>query len=151
MRQGNKASRTSQGPEKNRKIVRPRCLDGIATTDKVKMASTNSFVPWKHGHNVATELSRAQLWTWVPVLQGKSENLVFTYQCLITLCRRSQPDLKFVYWQLCDKTGELTGVADNETPVCLVVSVMLPEPPLFFGWSREKRGGSGSSSRSDLY
>ena len=44
-RQRNRASRTSQGPEKNRKIVRPRCLDGIATTDIVKMAITNSFVP----------------------------------------------------------------------------------------------------------
>ena len=51
MRQCNRASRTSQGPEKNLKIVRPQCLDGIATTDKVKMAIANSFVPWKHGHN----------------------------------------------------------------------------------------------------
>ena len=27
-----------------------------------KMAISNNFVPWKHGHIVAIELSRAQLW-----------------------------------------------------------------------------------------
>ena len=35
-RQRNIASGTSQGPEKNRKIVRPQCLDGVAKITKVK-------------------------------------------------------------------------------------------------------------------
>ena len=33
-RQRNIASRTSQGPEKNQKIVRPQCLDGVASHNK---------------------------------------------------------------------------------------------------------------------
>ena len=36
MRQRNRASRTSQGPEKIRKIVRPQCLDRVATTSIVE-------------------------------------------------------------------------------------------------------------------
>ena len=36
MRQRNIASGTSQGPEKNRKIVRPQCLNGVATINIVK-------------------------------------------------------------------------------------------------------------------
>ena len=36
MRQRNIASGTSQVPEKNRKIVRPQCLDGVATINIVK-------------------------------------------------------------------------------------------------------------------
>ena len=35
-RQCNTASGNSQGPEKSRKIVRPQCLDGVATTNIVK-------------------------------------------------------------------------------------------------------------------
>ena len=35
-RQRNIASGTSQGLEKNRKIVRPYCLDGVATINIVK-------------------------------------------------------------------------------------------------------------------
>ena len=50
MRQRNTASGTSQGPEKNK------------YNKYTKMAITNNFVALKHGHIVATELSRAQLW-----------------------------------------------------------------------------------------
>ena len=36
MRQRNITSRTSQGPEKNQKIVWPQCLDGVATINIVR-------------------------------------------------------------------------------------------------------------------
>ena len=36
-RQRNRASRTSQGPEKIRKIVRPQCLHWVTTTNIVKL------------------------------------------------------------------------------------------------------------------
>ena len=39
-RQHNIASGTSQGPEKNRKMVRPQCLDGVPV-------ATMSIVKWK--------------------------------------------------------------------------------------------------------
>ena len=56
-RQRNRSSRTSQGPEKIRKIVRPHS----------KITNTINFVPWKHSPIVATELSLAQLWLPPPV------------------------------------------------------------------------------------
>ena len=62
-RQRNIASGTSQRPEKNRKIARPQCLDGVATIKYSKMTITNNFVAC--GHIVATELWRAQLWCTV--------------------------------------------------------------------------------------
>ena len=45
--QRNIASGTSQGPEKNRKIVRPQCLDGIATINIVKWKLQTTFWPDK--------------------------------------------------------------------------------------------------------
>ena len=56
MRQRNIASGTSQGPEKNRKIVRPQCLDGVATINVVKWKLQTTL--WRD--NMVT-LSRAQL------------------------------------------------------------------------------------------
>ena len=44
-RQRNRASRTSQGPEKIRKIVRPQCLDGVATTNIVKWQLPTTLCP----------------------------------------------------------------------------------------------------------
>ena len=44
-RQRNRASRTSQGPEKIRKIVRPQCLDGVATTNIVKWQLETTLCP----------------------------------------------------------------------------------------------------------
>ena len=46
-RQRNIASgtRTSQGPEKNQKIVRPQCLDGIATIHTVKWQLQKTLWP----------------------------------------------------------------------------------------------------------
>ena len=55
-RQGNIASGTSQGPEKNWKIVRPQCLDGVATIHIVKWQLQTTLWP----DNMDT-LSRAQL------------------------------------------------------------------------------------------
>ena len=46
-RQRNRASRTSQGPEKIRKIVRPQCLDGVATTTIVKWQLQTTLCPEK--------------------------------------------------------------------------------------------------------
>ena len=43
--QRNRASRTSQGPEKIRKIVRPQCLDGVATTKIVKWQIQTTLCP----------------------------------------------------------------------------------------------------------
>ena len=45
MRQPNIASGTSQGPEKNRKIVRPQCLDGVATINIVKWQLKTTLWP----------------------------------------------------------------------------------------------------------
>ena len=45
MRQSNKASGTSQGPEQNRKIVRPQCLDGVATMNIVKWQLQTTLWP----------------------------------------------------------------------------------------------------------
>ena len=45
MRQRNRASRTSQGPEKIRKIVRPQCLDGVATTSIVEWQLQTTLCP----------------------------------------------------------------------------------------------------------
>ena len=39
------ASGTSQGPEKNRKIVRPQCLDGVATINIVKWQLQTTLWP----------------------------------------------------------------------------------------------------------
>ena len=44
-RQGNIASGTSQGPEKNWKIVRPQCLDGVATIHIVKWQLQTTLWP----------------------------------------------------------------------------------------------------------
>ena len=44
-RQRNRASRTSQGPEKIRKIVRPQCLDGVATKSIVKWQFQTTLCP----------------------------------------------------------------------------------------------------------
>ena len=44
-RQRNIASGTSQGPEKNLKIVRPQCLDGVATIDIVKWQLQTTLWP----------------------------------------------------------------------------------------------------------
>ena len=44
-RQRNIASGTSQGPEKNRKIVRPQCLDGVATINIVKWKLQTTLWP----------------------------------------------------------------------------------------------------------
>ena len=44
-RQCNIASGTSQGPEKNRKIVRPQCLDGVATQNIVKRQLQTTLWP----------------------------------------------------------------------------------------------------------
>ena len=41
----NRASRTSQGPEIIRKIVRPQCLDGVATTKIVKWQIQTTWWP----------------------------------------------------------------------------------------------------------
>ena len=45
MRQRNIASGTSQGPEINRKIVRPQCLDGVATINIVKWQLQTTLWP----------------------------------------------------------------------------------------------------------
>ena len=58
-RQRNITSGTSQRPEKNRKIVRPQCLDGVTTINIVKWQLQTTLWP---RHIVTTELSRAQLW-----------------------------------------------------------------------------------------
>ena len=44
-RQRNRASRTSQGPEKIQKIVRPQCLDAVATTNIVKWQLQTTLYP----------------------------------------------------------------------------------------------------------
>ena len=59
-RQRNIASWNSQGPEKNRKIVRPQCLDGVATINIVKWQLQTTL--W---HDNMVTLSRAQLWSKV--------------------------------------------------------------------------------------
>ena len=41
----NIASETSQGPEKNQKIVRPQCLDGVATINIVKWKLQTTLWP----------------------------------------------------------------------------------------------------------
>ena len=41
-----------------------------------KMTNTNNFVPWKHGHIVATELSRAQLWNFYSYQQKPEPGFV---------------------------------------------------------------------------
>ena len=50
MRQRNIASGTSQGPDKNRKIVRPQCLDWVATINIVKWQLQKLCGPitWSH-------------------------------------------------------------------------------------------------------
>ena len=48
MQQHNRASGTSQGPEKIRKIVRPQCLLsrwGVATTNRVKWQLQTTLFP----------------------------------------------------------------------------------------------------------
>ena len=55
-RHGNRASRSSQGPEKIRKIVRPQCLDGVATANIVKWKLQTTLYP----ENMVTLLR--QLW-----------------------------------------------------------------------------------------
>ena len=49
-RQHNIASGTSQGPEKNIKIVRPQCLDGVATINIVKWNYKQFYglITWSH-------------------------------------------------------------------------------------------------------
>ena len=41
----NTASGNSQGPEKSQKIVRPQCLDGVATTNIVKWQFQTTLCP----------------------------------------------------------------------------------------------------------